>query len=153
MVINTYAAERPEFVREASDAFGSSTVAVSINVKKKFLSREQVYTLNGSKATGLDPVDFALLMEKNGAGEIYINSIESDGTMEGYDLELVKKVSEAVTIPVVAVGGAGTLTHLREAIDAYASAVGAGSLFVYHGSRRAVLVNYPKNEELVELFN
>jgi cyclase len=153
-IINTMAAERPEFIKEAADAFGSSTITVSIDVKKKFLGKQQVYILGGSKATGIDPVEFAQQMESFGAGEIIINSIERDGTMEGYDLELIKKISEAVSIPVVAVGGAGNLLHLKQAVvDAYASAVGVGSMFVFHGPRKAVLVNYPKNEELLNLFN
>lgn len=154
VVINTYAVEKPEFIKEASDAFGSSTIAVSMDVKKKFLGKLQVYTLGGTKATGVDPVAFAKLMESMGAGEIMVNSIENDGMMEGYDLELVKMISKAVTIPVVAVGGAGSLIHLKQAVqEAYASAVAAGSMFVYHGPRRAVLVNYPQREELVRLFN
>jgi imidazole glycerol-phosphate synthase subunit HisF len=154
VVINTYAAENPEFVREATDAFGSSTIAVSMDVKKKFLGKQQVYILGGSKATGLDPVEFARKMEDYGTGELIINSIEKDGTMEGYDMELVKMISEAVSIPVVAVGGAGNLPHLKQAVqEGYASAVGVGSMFVYHGPRNAVLVNYPSNDTLLKLFN
>ena len=153
-IINTHAVENPQFIKEAADTFGSSTIAISIDVKKKFLGKQQVYIYGGSKSTGIDPVEFAKTMELAGAGEILINSIERDGTMEGYDLELVKMISESVTIPVVAVGGAGSLSHLKEAVkNAYASAVGVGSMFVYHGPRRAVLVNYPKNEELLKLFN
>ncbi len=154
VIINTHAVENPDFIKQAADTFGSSTIAVSMDVKKKFLGKQQVYTYGGSKASGVDPVAFAKLMEANGAGELIVNSIEHDGMMEGYDLELVKMISEAVTIPVVAVGGAGTLTHLKQAVqEAYASALGAGSMFVYHGPRRAVLVNYPQQDELVQLFN
>jgi cyclase len=93
-------------------------------------------------------------VEDKGAGEIIINSIEHDGMMQGYDISLIRRVSEAVRIPVVALGGAGSNTDLRKAFtDGYASAVAAGSMFVYHGPRRAVLINYPGSKELDELFD
>jgi len=154
VIINSYAAEHPDFIRQASEEFGSSTIVVSIDVKKKFLGKTQVYTFAGDKATGKDPVEFARLMEDRGAGEIIITSIEKEGKMAGYDLELIKRISEAVTIPVIAHGGAGNLEHLKQAISsAHASAVAAGSLFVYHGPRNAVLINYPTQEELHHLFD
>lgn len=152
VIINTYAAENPDFIKQASDIFGSSTIVVSIDVKKKFLGKKQVYTFGGSKATGLNPVDFARLMEGKGAGEIIINSIENDGLMTGYDLELIEEVSIAVSVPVVAAGGAGSTNDFKPAIDSFASAVAAGSMFVYHGPRNAVLINYPDTEELNRLF-
>jgi len=153
VIINTYAAENPDFIRQAAEEFGSSTITVSIDVKKKFLGKTQVYTMGSEKATGLDPVAFAQLMEEKGAGEIIITSIEKEGKMEGYDLELVRRISEAVTIPVVASGGAGSNNDLKLAVtEGKASAVAAGSLFVYHGPRKAVLVNYPTSAELHQLF-
>lgn len=154
VIINTQASENPDFIREASDTFGSSTIAVSMDVKKKVFSKEQVYTHGGSKATGMDPLIFARQIQKSGAGELIVNSIEKDGTMSGYDLTLIKKISEAVSIPVVALGGAGQLTHLHDAIEnGYASAAAAGSLFVYHGPRKAVLINYPDLKDLENLFS
>jgi cyclase len=153
VVINTQAVENPDFIRQAAEEFGSSTIVVSIDVKKKVLGKVQVHTMGGQKATGLDPVEFARQMEDKGAGEIIITSIEKEGKMEGYDLDLIKRVSEAVSIPVVANGGAGKLQHLKEAIEvSKASAVAAGSLFVYHGPRNAVLVNYPTATEIQQLF-
>ena len=152
VVIGTRAVEQPEFIREASERFGSSTITVCIDVKKSFFGKEQVWTLNGSKSSGISPVEFACLMEKNGAGELIIQSIEKDGTMEGYDLNLIRKISEAVNIPVVALGGAGTHEDLRKGyLEGSASALAAGSMFVYHGERRAVLVNYPEQDELNKL--
>ena len=154
VIINSFAVRNPAFIREAADEFGSSTVVVSIDIKKKFLGKQQVYTESGSRSTGLDPVGWARQMEDNGAGELMVTAIENDGMMQGYDLPLMQAMAAAVTIPVVACGGAGQLSHFRAAIqNARASAVAAGSLFVYHGARRAVLVNYPKNEELVNLFS
>lgn len=153
VVINTYAAENPNFIKQASDFFGSSTIVVSIDVKKSFLGKAQVYTLGGTKSTRLNPITFAKLMEENGAGEIIINSIDCDGTMLGYDFELIKNISEAVKIPVIASGGCGSLGDLKKAaVESYASAVAAGSFFVYHGPRKAVLINYPSQNELNNIF-
>lgn len=154
VIINTAAVQNPDLVKQASDIFGSSTIVVSIDVKKKLFGKKQVYILGGSKATALDPIEFAQQVEKMGAGEIIINSIDKDGLMEGYDFELVSEISKSVTIPVIASGGAGSLQDFRKAVyDSYASAVSAGSLFVYHGPRRAVLINYPSREEIFNIFN
>jgi len=153
VILNTYAAENPDLIKEASDEFGSSTIVVSIDVKKNFFGRELTYIYSGKKPTRYDPVTFAQMAEDKGAGEIIINSIERDGMMNGYDIDLIQKVSEAVRIPVVALGGAGCNDDLREAVvSGNASAVAAGSLFVYHGSRRAVLINYPSYDDLNKLF-
>lgn len=153
VVLNTMAIQHPEFVRQAADTFGSSTITVCIDVKKKFLGSEQVWTTAASKASGKSPVSVAVEMEKQGAGELIIQSIEKDGMMQGYDVPLIRKMSEAVTIPVVALGGAGTEIDLKKAIDeGFASAVAAGSMFVYHGPRNAVLVNYLTQQQLAGLF-
>lgn len=154
IVINTYAVENPQFILEAANEFGSSTIVVSMDIKKKRFGKQQLFIYSGSKASGYDPIDFAKLAEEKGAGELLLNSIEGDGQMLGYDLELIQKVSDAVGIPVVACGGAGKLKHLKDAVETgHASAVAAGSMFVYHGERRAVLVNYPQQKELIETFN
>lgn len=154
VIVNTFAAENPDFIREASEEFGSSTIVVSIDTKKSLFGKELVYTHSGKKATKYDPVSFAGLMEDRGAGEIIINSIEQDGMMNGYDISLIKRISEAVRIPVVALGGAGNNNDMQKAVqEGYASAVAAGSMFVYHGPRRAVLINYPTQEELIKLFH
>jgi len=149
VIINSYAVDNPEFIEKASAVFGSSTIVVSIDVKKNIFGKSRIYAKGGIKSTGLEPIAFAQLMEKNGAGEIMINSIQNDGVMDGYDLDLIRNVSKAVEIPVVAAGGAGELLDLRRAVkESYASAAAAGSLFVYHGPRKAVLVNYPTQNEL-----
>ncbi len=154
VIVNTCAVEDSDFIKQAADEFGSSTIVVSIDVKKKIFGKRQVYIYGGKKATGLDPVAFAKLMEEKGAGELLINSIDKDGTMLGYDFDLIKEISKSVNIPVVAVGGAGKLSDFKEAVNnSYASAVAAGSLFVYHGARKAVLINYPSKEEMKNLFS
>jgi cyclase len=151
VAINTHAAEDPSFVREAADIFGSSSVIVSIDVRKTTFGRYEVVTLGGERKTGLDPVTFGSLMEENGAGELLVTSVDRDGTMSGYDLDLTRRVSSAVGIPVVASGGAGSLAHIAEVIlEGGASAAAAGSFFVFHGPHRAVLITYPSQHELRE---
>lgn len=154
IIINTYAAQNPDFIRQASETYGSSTVAVCMDIKKKFIGKEKTWIFNGSSATDFGPVEFAQLMEEKGAGEIIAQSIERDGTMQGYDIELIKKISQTVTIPVVALGGAGNMKHLKEAyVDGFANGLAAGSMFVYHGARNAVLVNYPEKSEILRNFS
>ncbi|MDB4534298.1 AglZ/HisF2 family acetamidino modification protein [Vicingaceae bacterium] len=149
VIINTSAAENPQFIKDASDKFGSSTIVVCIDVKKKFLGSERAWVLGGTKSTKYSPIEFAKLIEKNGAGEIIIQSIEKDGCMEGYDIELIKSISEAVTIPVVALGGAKGVEDLKEAYyKGYAHGLAAGSMFVYQGVNRGVLISYPEKSEL-----
>lgn len=149
VIINTAAAQNPDFIREASETFGSSTIVVCIDVKKKLFSGQRTWILSGSKSTKYSPLEFAGLMEQNGAGEIIIQSIEKDGTMDGYDIELIKSVSTSVGIPVVALGGAGKAEDLIDAYrDGHANSLAAGSLFVYQSKKRGVLINYPEKKEL-----
>lgn len=153
VIINTYASENPSFIKEASDTFGRSTITVSIDIRKNILGRYVTCINSGTRITDKNPSAFALLMEDMGAGEILVNSLDNDGKMCGYDISLIRKVSEAVTIPVVALGGAGNINDLRMAVNkGFASAIAAGSMFVYHGPRKAVLVNYPEKEILNRLF-
>ena len=149
VVIGTEAARNPGFIKQASDSFGSSTIVVCLDVKKKLLEKEHCFVVNGTQSTGLSPVDFAKQMEDCGAGEIIIQSIPQDGMMQGYDIPLIRKISEAVTIPVVALGGAGKMEDLQQAFrEGYANGLAAGSMFVFHGLRRAVLINYPEIREI-----
>jgi len=153
VILNSIAGENPGFVSEAAEAFGSSTITVCIDVKNDFLGKEKVWIKAGTKSINFNPVQFARQMEESGAGEIIIQSIERDGTMEGYDINLIKKVAESVSIPVVSLGGAGRWQHIIE-LNSLVSLNGlaAGSLFVYHGERNAVLVNYPEREKILQLF-
>jgi imidazole glycerol-phosphate synthase subunit HisF len=149
VVLNSFAAENPDFIAEAADSFGSSTITVCIDVKQKRFGAPRTWTAGGTRATAYAPEEFARLAEEKGAGELIVQSIPRDGTMEGYDLDLISRVSRAVTIPVVALGGAGGLDHLRRAYEeTHASALAAGSMFVFHGPRRGVLINYPDRAEL-----
>lgn len=149
IVIGAYAVENPEFIREASAVLGSQSVLACIDVKRGLFGKYEVYTHSGRKRTGLNPVEFARQMERTGAGEIVVNSIDRDGAMSGFDLEIVKSISSAVSVPVIASGGAGKIEHFREAIDTGgASAVAVGSLFVFQGRHRAVLISYPDQATL-----
>lgn len=151
LIMNTSAVEAPSLVREVADHAGSQAAVVSMDVKKGLLGKYEVFTHCGQKKTGLDPVKHAVEMERMGVGEIIINSIDRDGTMQGYDLELVRKVADAVSVPVVACGGAGNLSHVSEVIkQGHASAAAAGSIFVFQGPLRGVLISYPTPKELKE---
>jgi cyclase len=151
LIMNTSAVETPSLVREVADHAGSQAAVVSMDVKKGLLGKYEVLTHCGQKKTGLDPVKHAVEMERMGVGEILINSIDRDGTMQGYDLELVRKVADAVSVPVVACGGAGNLSHVSEVIkQGHASAAAAGSIFVFQGPLRGVLISYPTPKELKE---
>lgn len=154
IVINSNAWMNKTFVKDAVSHFGGSTIVVSIDVKKDFLKRYTVYIKGGSQRTGKNVVDYAREIEDLGAGEIFLNSIDRDGTMEGYDIELIRSVAGSVKLPVIACGGAGKLDDFRSAIiDGGASAAAAGSFFVFHGKRRAVLITYPVYGDIRNLFN
>jgi cyclase len=152
VVINSAAAANPELVTAAAGLAGSASVVASIDAKRGWLGNYSVFVNGGKTDTHQDPVEYARRMVSLGAGEILLNAIHRDGTMDGYDLELVRRVASAVPVPVVAVGGAGRLADFRAAVAQGASAVGAGSLFVFHGKHRAVLITYPTYGELECLF-
>ncbi len=150
VVIGTHAVE-PDFVRQAAYEFGSSTISVCIDVKKTFWRGDRVHVKNGRVATQYDPIGFARSMEDAGAGELIIQPIDRDGTMSGLDVALINSISTQVTVPVVALGGAGNTADLIEGIQkGMASAVAAGSLFVFRDADRGVLINYPSDKRFLE---
>jgi cyclase len=131
ITVNTTAIESPEFIKEASDTFGSQCICLAIDAKRRGDGFE-VFTYGGRKPTGVDAVQWAKDAERLGAGEILLTSMDRDGTKVGYDIELTRAISEAVNIPVIASGGVGTLEHLYEGlVDAKADAVLAASIFHY----------------------
>ena len=146
--INSFLSQDVNLLSKCADKFGSSATVASIDVKKDFWGKFKVMVRNGEKSISFSPIEFAKEVASKGAGEIIINSIDKDGLMQGFDLNLIREVTSAVNIPVIACGGAGTLQHLKEGIDAGASAVAAGSMFVFQGKHRAVLISYPSQEEL-----
>lgn len=153
VVLNTASFKNPQLISDSASLFGNQSIIVSIDVKRNVWGEYRMFVLDGTKEVLADPLDHAKKMELLGAGEILINFIDRDGTMEGYDLKFIKKISESLSIPVIACGGAGKMSHLVEGIKlGGASAVAAGSMFVFHGQRNAVLINYPDRKELQELF-
>ncbi len=130
VTINTKAIEEPSFITKSSDIFGSQCIIVSIDVRKKEDGSYEVYSHNGTKPTGKDPAEWAAKAEELGAGEIFLNSIDRDGSGEGYDLELVRKVAESITIPLIACGGAGDYDDFAKVIiEGKADAAAAGNIF------------------------
>jgi imidazole glycerol-phosphate synthase subunit HisF len=148
VVINSAAYHTPKLIASGVEYVGSQSIVISIDVKKNWLGKYKVFINNGRKNTGLDPIEYARKMERLGAGEILLGSIDRDGTLEGYDHELLRGVAEAVSLPVVAVGGAGGLHHFADAVKNGASAVAAGSFFVFQQPHRAVLISYPSQKEI-----
>ena len=149
VAINSAAINNPALIKQASDKFGSQAMIVSMDVKKDSKGDYAVYSHCHEKILPLDPIAFAQKMQQAGAGEILINAVDQDGMMQGYDLDMVKSITTRVNIPVIACGGCGHVEDFTKVIvDAGAAAAAAGSLFVYHGKRRAVLINFPDKDEL-----
>jgi cyclase len=150
VAVNTGALATPELVRDLARGCGSQSVVVAMDVKRNLLGRPRVAMTGGRGIVPSDhsPQDHARRMEELGAGELLVNSVERDGTGRGYDLELVRQVAGAVSVPVIACGGAGQLADFAGAVAAGASAVAAGQMFVFHGRRKAVLISYPSESQL-----
>jgi cyclase len=128
--INTAAVHRPEFVSEAAQKFGSQCIVVSVDAKSVGDNKFEIFTHGGRKATGIDAIGWAMRMTSLGAGEILLTSMDRDGTKQGFNLPLTRAISDAVSVPVIASGGVGTLEHMVEGIrDGHASAVLAASIF------------------------
>lgn len=150
--LNTAAIENPSLINAISSNFGNQSVLVSIDIKRTPTDRYEVYTHCGTKKFSSNLEETIRTVEKYGAGEILINDIDKDGTMDGYDLKLISHISSLTRLPVIACGGAGTYKDLTRAISTgKASAAAAGSLFVFHGPRKAVLINYPNTSELKKI--
>ncbi len=153
VIINSAFAFDSNLITECSQVAGSQSIVVAMDVKKSLLGRYEVCVQNGSKKTGINPVEYAKKAQMSGAGEILLTSIDREGTGSGLDLDLIKQVSAAVDIPVIAQGGVGCLDHIKQAVQvASASAVAAGSFFTFHGKHKAVLLTYPAYHELESLF-
>lgn len=151
VVLNTAAMQRPETVREISDALGSSSTVVSIDAKKRLTTGWDTYLSRGSRKTGLTPIEAAQRAQQFGAGEILVSSIDRESTFSGYDLKLIEAVANAVTVPVIALGGASGFADFAPALSVGASAVAAGSMFVLNGKHRAVLISYPTPSDVRSL--
>lgn len=150
ITINTAFTYNPQLIKDLVSSVGSQSVVVSIDAVRK---NDQYYCVinDGTKKINKTPQEMAILAEKLGAGEILLNSVNNDGKMQGYDIELVKKVADCVNVPVIACGGAGGIQDLKKVLhDGHAHAASGGSMFVYYGRLNAVLITAPSEEELIE---
>lgn len=153
VAVSSAAVDNPSLISDAASRVGSQSVVVVIDVKKTgLLRRYEVVTRNGTRRTGFNPVEFAHRMAELGAGEIVVNSVDRDGEMKGYDLDLVELIRQAVNLPLTVLGGAGSLVDIKELINRFGIVgAAAGSLFVFKGKYRAVLINYPNRAEKEDL--
>lgn len=151
IAVNASVISNVGLVSQIADVLGSQSVVAGIDVKYDWLKRARVYDASRGKLTTLSPEDHAAALAQGGAGEIFLNSVDRDGGQQGYDLKVIGRVAQAVSIPLIACGGAGSTNDLAAAVDVGASAVAAGSLFVFQGRHRAVLISYPPYKQLEEL--
>jgi len=153
VIIGHAAANNEVFIREACKIFGSSTITVCIDVKKNFFGKEKVCSLNATKIVDRSVEAYAQHLMKLGVGEIIIQSVSKDGTMAGYDIELCKRVVDSVTIPVVCLGGAGKIADLKNLYQSCSpNGLAVGSMFVFHGTAKGVLINYLSSDEKISIY-
>ena len=155
VALSSAAIENPELVSKIAERVGTQSAVVVLDVKKKLLGGYEIYTHNGKKGTGKNPIEMARLFQKMGAGEIVINSIDQDGVMKGFDFDLVEKIRKEITLPLTVIGGAGSIDDIGKLINKLGIiGASAGSLFVFKGVYKAVLINYPNpdvKDELIRL--
>lgn len=151
--IQTAALDNMKLVSDLASQYGNQSILVSIDVKKDWLGKPKLYSAATGKTLSKNWLDHVHDAINSGAGEIVLNAVDRDGTLKGMDLDLIRQASKAISVPLVAVGGAGSLQDIKAAIDAGASAVSAGAFFVFQGPHRAVLITYPRYKELEQLFN
>ncbi len=151
VVIGT-AAMDDRLIADAASIFGSQSVVAAVDVKKSLFGRQDVWVRSGTTNTGVDPRTFAVRMQDMGAGELFVQSIDLEGSRSGYDIALMKEVSAAVSIPVIACGGAGSLEDIKRLfVSTAAAAAAAGTMFVLHGKHKAPLISYPRPGEIALL--
>jgi cyclase len=150
--VQSAAIENLSFISELVDRFGSQSIMVSMDIKKGWLGKPKLYQASTAKLLDDPWLDYLSAFVNAGAGEVLFNSVDKDGTLNGPDLQLIKQAAEHVGVSLIAVGGVSSLLDIKACVDAGASAVAAGAFFVYHGPHRAVLITYPKCQELEQLF-
>ena len=151
VVVSTAAADG-QLVSAAAAIFGSQSIVVSVDVRKTMLGRREVWTRSGTRSTGVAPQIYAAQMEEFGAGELFVQSIDLEGARSGYDIALLKEMSAAVQIPVIACGGAGSLEDIHRLLQSTScAAAAAGTMFVLHGKHKAPLISYPRPNEIAAL--
>jgi len=150
--IQSSALEDPRIISEIAEHYGSQAVVVSVDVKRGFWGKRKLYSSKAGKTLDMSIGDFISRCVEAGAGEVLLNSVDRDGTMEGMDYDLIREISSCLPVPMIAMGGVGSLRDIRNAVEAGASAVAAGAFFVFHGPHRAVLITYPRYDEMEDLF-
>jgi cyclase len=154
VIINQAALLNPDLVKEASKHFGSSTIIVAIDVKKDLWGAYKVYNHVKQKSEKFSPEEYAQKVAEAGAGELFVNCVDRDGTYSGFDLQILESINNIVSVPVIACGGASSLQDFKQVVSkTNVSGVAAGSIFVYQGPHRAVLISYPTPEQLQQLFS
>ena len=152
IVINTAAFNTPNLISEIAAYSGTQSVIGSIDIKKNFFGRYHIYSHDGTKKELANPVDWALKLQELGVGELLITSMDREGTWKGYDVNITQSIADAVTIPVIANGGAGNISHIEDILQkGHASAAALGSMVVYQKKGMGVLVNFPDKKELDKL--
>ena len=152
VVMNSSFYTDPSLVKDISSSLGSSSTVVSIDIKKDLFRKKRAFRNSGKEKCKLNILEYALMAQDYGAGEIILCSIDHEGKYMGYDYEIIENISSSLEIPVVASGGASSLNDFNLAMRSGASAVSAGNLFIYTGKHKAVLVSYPSHEQIKELF-
>lgn len=153
-IVLNYSLDNFKLIESLSNIYGNQSIVGCLDFKKSLLGKYNFYKLNGKVKSTYETIDFIDTIISAGIGELVVQSIDREGTMKGYDLELLKFITKRIKIPVIASGGAGSLLHFRDAvITGGASAVSAGSMFVFKGKQKGVLINYPKQDEIKNLFN
>jgi len=152
VVINSSTITNPNLIPQAVIEFGSQSIIATIDIKINWFGKHVVTYSSGKKRTNLNLFDFAVELERKGVGEIMLNCVYADGVMNGYDYKIIQKLSEKVSIPVIACGGAGKLEHVKHLFSSTnVSAAASGSLFVFHGNRDSILINYPSIQQRKKL--
>jgi cyclase len=146
--LQSAALENPKLVTQLADRFGSQSIVVSVDVKRNWLGNPLVYQAKDMKTMSTNWLDLMRQLVQAGAGEVLLNAVDKDGTLSGPDLDLIQKASKAIEVPLISVGGISSLEDIRDAVRSGASGVAAGAFFVYYGPHRAVLITYPKYEDI-----
>ncbi|MBV6422331.1 MAG: Imidazole glycerol phosphate synthase subunit HisF [Steroidobacteraceae bacterium] len=149
LCIQTAALADLSLIRQIADRFGSQSIVVSVDIKKSLLGGARHYSAARQRTLAGSWTEFIRAAADAGAGEILLNAVDRDGTLSGMDVEIIREATAACSVPIIAAGGAATLAHMRAAVDAGASAVAAGAMFVFHGPHRAVLITYPRYHDLI----
>jgi cyclase len=152
--ISSSAILNPDLISHASNEVGSQSVVVILDVKRKLLGGYQVYTHNGTKDTSYKLKNLVENLSNRGAGELIINSIDNDGIMGGYDINIIKSIKDNVSIPITLIGGAGSIEHIKQLVDEFhIVGAAAGSMFVFQGKYKAVLISYPNQKDKNYIFD